>query len=125
MLLSSCCVFVFFFFKQKPAYEMRISDWSSDVCSSDLTMSASARRTFPGRGTAGAGLRTRAVVATIETIAWSARPLRTTKRAPSGGAGRSEELRAGKEGVSTFRLRRSPYTYKKKTIHITKLTCIQ
>src|SRR3546814_13662165 len=29
-----CCVF--FFFKQKTAYEMRISDWSSDVCSSDL-----------------------------------------------------------------------------------------
>src|SRR3546814_8851095 len=28
-----CC---FFFFKQKTAYEMRISDWSSDVCSSDL-----------------------------------------------------------------------------------------
>src|SRR3546814_7177048 len=30
-----CCVY-FFFFKQKTAYEMRISDWSSDVCSSDL-----------------------------------------------------------------------------------------
>src|SRR3546814_20522057 len=30
------CVVVFFFFKQKTAYEMRISDWSSDVCSSDL-----------------------------------------------------------------------------------------
>src|SRR3546814_3681229 len=29
-------VFKFFFFKQKTAYEMRISDWSSDVCSSDL-----------------------------------------------------------------------------------------
>src|SRR3546814_1746101 len=29
----------FFFFKQKTAYEMRISDWSSDVCSSDLTYS--------------------------------------------------------------------------------------
>src|SRR3546814_2650269 len=29
-------VFCFFFFKQKTAYEMRISDWSSDVCSSDL-----------------------------------------------------------------------------------------
>src|SRR3546814_19002319 len=29
-------VFIFFFFKQKTAYEMRISDWSSDVCSSDL-----------------------------------------------------------------------------------------
>src|SRR3546814_3352562 len=30
------CVRLFFFFKQKTAYEMRISDWSSDVCSSDL-----------------------------------------------------------------------------------------
>src|SRR3546814_10868466 len=30
------CFFVFFFLKQKTAYEMRISDWSSDVCSSDL-----------------------------------------------------------------------------------------
>src|SRR3546814_4972567 len=34
---SSCmCFSLFFFFKQKTAYEMRISDWSSDVCSSDL-----------------------------------------------------------------------------------------
>src|SRR3546814_13349195 len=32
--------FYFFFFKQKTAYEMRISDWSSDVCSSDLDNSA-------------------------------------------------------------------------------------
>src|SRR3546814_5568681 len=32
------CVYYFFFFKQKTAYEMRISDWSSDVCSSDLRM---------------------------------------------------------------------------------------
>src|SRR3546814_8370232 len=31
-------VLYFFFFKQKTAYEMRISDWSSDVCSSDLTV---------------------------------------------------------------------------------------
>src|SRR3546814_10905969 len=31
------CVF-FFFYKQKTAYEMRISDWSSDVCSSDLVL---------------------------------------------------------------------------------------
>src|SRR3546814_5696995 len=36
----SRCLIIFFFFKQKTAYEMRISDWSSDVCSSDL----------PGRG---------------------------------------------------------------------------
>src|SRR3546814_3846925 len=35
-LLYSASCFVFFFFKQKTAYEMRISDWSSDVCSSDL-----------------------------------------------------------------------------------------
>src|SRR3546814_3178875 len=33
MIGGFCC---FFFFKQKTAYEMRISDWSSDVCSSDL-----------------------------------------------------------------------------------------
>src|SRR3546814_990770 len=31
-----CCSFYFFFFKQNTAYELRISDWSSDVCSSDL-----------------------------------------------------------------------------------------
>src|SRR3546814_5995429 len=41
MMISFICVwssilFAFFFFKQKTAYEMRISDWSSDVCSSDL-----------------------------------------------------------------------------------------
>src|SRR3546814_13536085 len=34
MSILRCCKF--FFFKQKTAYEMRISDWSSDVCSSDL-----------------------------------------------------------------------------------------
>src|SRR3546814_4267979 len=33
-------MFFFFFFKQKTAYEMRISDWSSDVCSSDLEAGA-------------------------------------------------------------------------------------
>src|SRR3546814_3984333 len=54
---------VFFFFKQKTAYEMRISDWSSDVCSSDLSESAeqplrhgrrphSRQEVFLGRGNA-------------------------------------------------------------------------
>src|SRR3546814_12323657 len=42
MCLCVYCLFVyfcpFFFFKQKTAYEMRISDWSSDVCSSDLAI---------------------------------------------------------------------------------------
>src|SRR3546814_10869843 len=35
MLSVSWFIFLFFFFKQMTAYEMRISDWSSDVCSSD------------------------------------------------------------------------------------------
>src|SRR3546814_2710372 len=47
--------FIFFFFKQKTAYERRISDWSSDVCSSDLLLApapsrnARARRRAPAR----------------------------------------------------------------------------
>src|SRR3546814_19453181 len=37
MFISLCYMYIFFFFfKQKTAYELRISDWSSDVCSSDL-----------------------------------------------------------------------------------------
>src|SRR3546814_9851972 len=36
-------VIVVFFFKQKTAYEMRISDWSSDVCSSDLAADLAGR----------------------------------------------------------------------------------
>src|SRR3546814_2978239 len=38
-------MFIIFFFKQKTAYEMRISDWSSDVCSSDLPADQQARVT--------------------------------------------------------------------------------
>src|SRR3546814_2169299 len=40
---------LFFFFKQKTAYEMRISDWSSDVCSSDLHRMLSSK-IVPGSG---------------------------------------------------------------------------
>src|SRR3546814_1870393 len=36
LFFSKLSFYLFFFFKQKTAYEMRISDWSSDVCSSDL-----------------------------------------------------------------------------------------
>src|SRR3546814_3338384 len=54
LILMVCCyvcyslvllvsVVFLFFFKQKTAYEMRISDWSSDVCSSDLLVSRQAR----------------------------------------------------------------------------------
>src|SRR3546814_7306251 len=42
-------LFVFFFFKQKTAYEMRISDWSSDVCSSDLFWALAAGYFSPRR----------------------------------------------------------------------------
>src|SRR3546814_4429869 len=52
-LLLTC----FFFFKQKTAYEMRISDWSSDVCSSDLVERVVvARRRHPRRERARAAL---------------------------------------------------------------------
>src|SRR3546814_2942883 len=48
------CFFFFLFFKQKTAYEMRISDWSSDVCSSDLLHPAVADRDHIPPGDAGA-----------------------------------------------------------------------
>src|SRR3546814_9524558 len=84
--LFCCYVYffsLFFFFKQKTAYEMRISDWSSDVCSSDL---------HPAWG-AGSDRR----------------ELRTYSPVKPGGNGRSEERRVGKECVSTCRSRWSPY----------------
>src|SRR3546814_4476474 len=74
-----------FFFKQKTAYEKRISDWSSDVCFSDLL--SLGRKPRSGR------IRRR-----------SAR--RSDK--PTGRI-RSEERRVGKECVSTCRSRWSPY----------------
>src|SRR3546814_10079516 len=46
---------MFFFFKQKTAYEMRISDWSSDVCSSDLMRLALGRRVVVAQEQAGVG----------------------------------------------------------------------
>src|SRR3546814_8926231 len=36
LICLCCCMLFIFFYKQKTAYEVRISDWSSDVCSSDL-----------------------------------------------------------------------------------------
>src|SRR3546814_17886351 len=50
-------MYLFFFFKQKTAYEMRISDWSSDVCSSDLPVSPLVcyEAIFPGAATGEGG----------------------------------------------------------------------
>src|SRR3546814_5974062 len=45
ILIILLLFFLIFFFKQKTAYEMRISDWSSDVCSSDLHWQAAAKLT--------------------------------------------------------------------------------
>src|SRR3546814_9949417 len=104
MLISraSClCILCFFFFKQKTAYEMRISDWSSDVCSSDLQQPGHpGQQDGPGqivedgeqrdRHVFGDGARNRAV--------------RFVEVQP-----RSEERRVGKECVSTCRSRWSPY----------------
>src|SRR3546814_17849154 len=46
-------VLFFFFFKQKTAYEMRISDWSSDVCSSDLMVAKHSRAVRTGENRLG------------------------------------------------------------------------
>src|SRR3546814_12129124 len=43
-MIDSITIKLFFFFKQKTAYEMRNSDWSSDVCSSDLAQDGCLRR---------------------------------------------------------------------------------
>src|SRR3546814_17529480 len=51
-----CVCFFFFFFKQKTAYEMRISDWSSDVCSSDLRFGLGRRGLGLARGALALGL---------------------------------------------------------------------
>src|SRR3546814_20229470 len=118
---------MFFFFKQKTAYEMRISDWSSDVCSSDLGIGIGrAHDTLPQR----AG-RNRAIGPAAEDEiprpivgdgghegvrhqyrqVEHAQPRRLALRVDE----RSEERRVGKECVSTCRSRCSPYHYKKKT----------
>src|SRR3546814_10730993 len=78
---------VFFFFKQKTAYEMRSSDWSSDVCSSDL---------LPGGGHSGPAVN--------DVYAADRRLVRRGRTRI-----RSEERRVGKACVSTCRSRWSPY----------------
>src|SRR3546814_10673391 len=95
---------LFFFFKQKTAYEMRISDWSSDVCSSDLR--------FPSARTCSSS-RVMASLTALDII---------VLLLVGGGLvfgflrgfvfeilSRSEERRVGKECVSTCRSRWSPY----------------
>src|SRR3546814_8416036 len=106
MLLSLFSCVVFFLFKQKTAYEMRIIDWSSDVCSSDLLDIV--LQLLVERGS----------LVDLEELAVDADALEA--RFPPFGQflavfalavahHRSEERRVGKECVSTCRSRWSPY----------------
>src|SRR3546814_4335820 len=96
--------FFFFFFKQKTAYEMRISDWSSDVCSSDLL-----RRVVEAPAPDPPG-----DLGLVVTVGLEARGREHPAVVGAAGAGavlvdRSEERRVGKECVSPCRTRLSPY----------------
>src|SRR3546814_10648702 len=95
---------LFFFFKQKTAYEMRISDWSSDVCSSDLGFNPSGRghTCFRNLHTPPCTHRPPPREQPL-VLAWC---LSERAIAPRQ---RSEERRVGKECVSTCRSRWSPY----------------
>src|SRR3546814_18347368 len=116
---------IFFLFKQKTAYEMRISDWSSDVCSSDLgdarshpcTMGAAVRRQRAGVGSAEAerplgdfeaGFDLRRIFGDRDADDVERRSARDEAR-DDRGAARSEERRVGKEGVRTCRSRWSTH----------------
>src|SRR3546814_2784205 len=98
-------IVVFFFFKQKTAYEMRISDWSSDVCSSDLAHEARraemAERSEQMHDAMFARLDTDKSGGVSESEFAAMQGMREGHR--------SEERRVGKECVSTCRSRWSPY----------------
>src|SRR3546814_8672084 len=107
----SCTLVVVVFFKQKTAYEMRISDWSSDVCSSDLV---EPERAVPhlDRIARKADYPLHIIVLAAAWIAEDgdvASVGRIGENATVETAERSEERRVGKACVSTCRSRGSPY----------------
>src|SRR3546814_10789340 len=98
-----------FVFKQKAAYELRISDWSSDVCSSDLDSVVSGLRAHAGAdkvtlAESAAGVDPASYDAIVAVIGET--PYAETRGdiVPSATLG-SEESRVGKEGISTCRSR--------------------
>src|SRR3546814_3959089 len=102
VLCLSFLLFSFFFFKQKTAYEMRISDWSSDVCSSDLSWTGCcASHDSPLVSRHASSPRVTHCVARRRALARNCLALSHDHR--------SEERRVGKECVSTCRSRWSPY----------------
>src|SRR3546814_2415549 len=111
-MVCSMCLIIIFFFKQKTAYEMRISDWSSDVCSSDLTDPQTDPQTGPDPRPV-ADLRGKTVFVTGSSrgigAAIALRCAEAGANVVVTGKTRSEERRVGKECVSTCRSRWSPY----------------
>src|SRR3546814_11839256 len=127
MIWSSCgcCVF---FVKQKTAYEMRISDWSSDVCSSDLLVetarAALHRDDDPRRGAA----PRRGHHALAQGLGrYDHRPGAAVREHVQVVLGRirSEDRRVVKECVSTWRSRWSPSLYEHKYNSIASLNTTQ
>src|SRR3546814_20401683 len=116
-MLLFCIVFLIFcFFKQKTAYEMRISDWSSDVCSSDLLeRNGPINRFLQALGLTDQPLPllfndTGVVIGMVHVLLpYAILPL----YAAMVRIDRSEERRVGKECVSTCRSRWSPYNSQK------------
>src|SRR3546814_15541197 len=109
-----------FFFKQKTAYEMRISDWSSDVCSSDLLATVDSEWkdddkrlivwTAPYTGARLEEIcQLQAEDVRKEKGVWILDIHGEGERSVKNKASRSEERRVGKECVSTCRSRWSPY----------------
>src|SRR3546814_20066531 len=104
-------VALFFLFKQKTAYEMRISDWSSDVCSSDLHLAAAADRAARMAEELDS-IRERAALMHEALTDLRAEQIDSRSLLISIS---SEERRVGKACGSTCRSRWSPYHSKKKT----------
>src|SRR3546814_4829601 len=109
MLLMCLCTLDInmFFFKQKTAYEMRISDWSSDVCSSDLI----GRLSLAGVNWTDLSSLTKTGVnwSDLSSLTKAGVNWMDVGSLSKAGVNRSEERRVGKECVSTCRSRWSPY----------------
>src|SRR3546814_4214320 len=99
---------LFFFFKQKTAYELRISDWSSDVGSSDLSADGIDRSVFDVRLV---NARAELLDPKVEfcDVGEEQITVEMARLADRTMIERSEERRVGKECVSTCRSRWSPY----------------
>src|SRR3546814_9540553 len=94
-----------FFFKQKTAYDMRISDWSSDVCSSDLVGRLVDVHWNSLHAVREQGLHARAGAADLHNSELVRIDVPLGQRAVEHRMDRSEERRVGKECVSTCRSR--------------------